>query len=86
MKHTQHAQHTSEETQTGQPSLTSTLDSNALETAQQLVRDRAYYLWEAAGSPLDRDPQDFWLQAEQEYLTQGQAAHRTMSASANSAE
>ncbi len=33
---------------------------------EQKIRDRAYQLWQQAGSPLGRDD-DFWLQAHAEH-------------------
>ena len=76
-----------EQSQNQPRSLDSVLDGNALEQARVRVNKQAYLLWEQAGSPMDRNPADFWLQAEQEFLTQeGQPQAHTMSASANSAE
>ena len=37
--------------------------------AERLVRERAYFLWEDAGCPDDRDI-EFWLQAEREFHQQ----------------
>lgn len=42
------------------------------ETMRQVIRERAYALWEADGRPEGRE-RDYWLQAEQELLTQSVA-------------
>lgn len=39
------------------------------ETDQQQIRERAYYKWQAAGTP-PSDGVDFWLQAEREVREQ----------------
>lgn len=39
---------------------------------RQVIRERAYALWEADGRPEGRE-RDYWLQAEQELLTQSVA-------------
>jgi hypothetical protein len=36
---------------------------------EHLIRERAYYLWLAAGSPIGRDT-EFWAQAETELFPQ----------------
>lgn len=41
--------------------------------SDDMIRDRAYALWAAAGSP-DGDGTAFWLAAEQELTAQEQAA------------
>jgi hypothetical protein len=38
---------------------------------EELIRDRAYALWEAAGSPQGED-QRFWHQAERELAEEGE--------------